>query len=150
MEDVIEFIAENVTENIRDLEGIIVSLMAHSIINNREIDIDLARRVMEQNIKFEKKRITPQQIQEVVSEFYHIDKSLIQSSSRKREIVQARQVTMYFVKKHTELSLAQIGIQIGNRNHATVLHSCNTVNDMAEVDRGFRTDLDEMERLINS
>ncbi|MDD2244027.1 MAG: chromosomal replication initiator protein DnaA [Dysgonamonadaceae bacterium] len=149
-DDVIEFIAENVTENIRDLEGIIVSLMAHSIINNREIDIDLARRVMEQNIKFEKKRITPQHIQEVVSEFYHIDKSLIQSSSRKREIVQARQVTMYFVKKHTELSLAQIGLQIGNRNHATVLHSCNTVNDMAEVDRGFRADLDEMERLIQS
>jgi chromosomal replication initiator protein len=148
--DVIEYIAENVTENIRDLEGIIVSLMAHSIINNREIDIELARRVMEQNIKFEKKRITPQHIQDVVSEFYHIDKSLIQSPSRKREIVQARQVTMYFVKKHTELSLAQIGIQIGNRNHATVLHSCNTVNDMAEVDRSFRADLEEMDRLIKS
>jgi len=108
-EDVIEFIAENVTENVRDLEGIVVSLMAHSIINNRDIDMNLARRVLEQSIKFEKKRITVQKIQDTVSEYFNIKKEQIQSSSRKREIVQARQVTMYFIKKHTELSLSQIG-----------------------------------------
>ena len=112
-DQVIDFIAENVTENVRDLEGVIVSLMAHSIINNREIDITLARRVMEQNIRFEKKKITVQKIQETVSDFYNIKKDLIQSASRKREIVQARQVTMYFIKKYTELSLSQIGIQVG-------------------------------------
>jgi len=97
-EDVIEFIAENVTENVRDLEGIVVSLMAHSIINNRDIDMNLARRVLEQSIKFEKKRITVQKIQDTVSEYFNIKKEQIQSSSRKREIVQARQVTMYFIK----------------------------------------------------
>ena len=97
--NVIDYIAENVTENVRDLEGIVVSLMAHSIINNREIDMNLARRVVEQSIKFERKRITVQKIQDTVSDFFDIKKELIQSSSRKREIVQARQVTMYFIKK---------------------------------------------------
>lgn len=149
-ENVIDFIAENVTENVRDLEGIVVSLMAHSIINNREIDMTLARRVMEQSIKFEKKRITVQKIQDTVSEFFNVKKDLIQSASRKREIVQARQVTMYFIKKHTELSLAQIGSHVGNRNHATVLHACNTVKDLSEVDKGFRSDIEEIERLLNS
>lgn len=149
-ENVIDFIAENVTENVRDLEGIVVSLMAHSIINNREIDMSLARRVIEQSIKFEKKRITVQKIQDTVSEFFNVKKDLIQSSSRKREIVQARQVTMYFIKKHTELSLSQIGTHVGNRNHATVLHACNTVKDLSDVDKGFRSDIDEIERLLTS
>ncbi|MDO5522691.1 MAG: chromosomal replication initiator protein DnaA [Bacteroidia bacterium] len=147
-DQVIDFIAENVTENVRDLEGIIVSLMAHSIINNREIDLVLARRVMEQNIRFEKKKITVQKIQETVSDFYNVKRDLIQSASRKREIVQARQVTMFFIKKHTEFSLSQIGVQVGNRNHATVLHACNTIKDLTEVDKNFRSDIEEIERLL--
>lgn len=149
-ENVIEYIAENVTENVRDLEGIVVSLMAHSIINNREIDMSLAKRVMEQSIRFERKRVTVQKIQDTVSEYFNVKKELIQSASRKREIVQARQVTMYFIKKHTELSLAQIGVQVGNRNHATVLHACNTVKNYSDVDKSFRSDLDEIDRLLTS
>lgn len=149
-DEVIDYIAENVTDNVRDLEGIIVSLMAHSIINNRDIDLNLARRVMEQNLKFERKRITVQKIQETVCDFFNIRKDLIQSASRKREIVQARQVTMYFIKKHTELSLSQIGAQVGGRNHATVVHACNTVKDLLEVDKGFRSDLEQIERMLNS
>jgi len=149
-DEVINFIADNVTDNVRDLEGIIVSLMAHSIINNRDIDMNLAQRVMEQTIRFEKKRITVQKIQEIVCGFFNIKKELVYSNSRKREIVQARQVTMFFVKKHTELSLSQIGAQVGNRNHATVLHACNTVKDLAEVDKGFRANIDEIERLLYS
>jgi chromosomal replication initiator protein len=148
-DEVIDYIAENVTDNVRDLEGIIVSLMAHSIINNRDIDLNLARRVMEQNLKFERKRITVQKIQETVCDFFNIRKDLIQSASRKREIVQARQVTMYFIKKHTELSLSQIGAS-GGRNHATVVHACNTVKDLLEVDKGFRSDLEQIERMLNS
>lgn len=149
-EDVVDYIAERVTENVRDLEGIVVSLMAHSIINNREIDINLARRVVEQSIKFEKKRITVQKIKDAVSDYYNIKKDLIQSTSRKREIVQARQVTMYFIKKHTELSLSQIGVQVGNRSHATVLHACNTVKNYYDFDKGFRSDLEEIEKILHS
>ena len=83
-------------------------------------------------------------------DFFNIKKELVHSASRKREIVQARQVIMYFVKKHTKLSLAQIGAQIGNRNHSTVLHSCNAVKNLAEVDKRFRADIEEIERLLNS
>ena len=149
-DDVVDYIADMVTENVRDLEGIVVSLMAHSIINNREIDMSLARRVVEQSIKFEKKRITVQKIKDTVSDFYSIKKDLIQSSSRKREIVQARQVTMFFIKKHTELSLSQIGIQVGNRSHATVLHACNTVKNYYDFDKSFRSDLEEIEKILHS
>ncbi len=149
-DDVIDYIADRVTENVRDLEGIVVSLMAHSIINNREIDMSLARRVVEQSIKFEKKRITVQKIKDTVSDFYSVKKDLIQSPSRKREIVQARQVTMFFIKKHTELSLSQIGVQVGNRSHATVLHACNTVKNYYEFDKSFRSDLEEIEKILYS
>lgn len=149
-DEVVDFIAENVTQNVRDLEGIIVSLMAHSIINNKDINISLARRVMEQNIKFEKKKITVKKIQDVVSDFYNVKNDLIQSKSRKREIVQARQVTMYFIKNHTELSLSQIGSHVGNRNHATVLHGYNNIKNLSEVDRSFRSDLESIERLLQS
>lgn len=149
-DDVVDYIADKVTENVRDLEGIVVSLMAHSIINNRDIDMSLACRVVEQSIKFEKKRITVQKIKDTVSDFYSIKKDLIQSPSRKREIVQARQVTMFFIKKHTELSLSQIGIQVGNRSHATVLHACNTVKNYYDFDKSFRSDLEEIEKILHS
>ena len=148
-EPVIDYIAENVTDNVRDLEGIVVSLMAHSIINDAEIDLTLARRVIEQSIKFEVKKITVQKIQEVVCDYFNIKRDLIQSKSRKREIVQARQVAMYFTKAYTELSLAQIGSHIGKRNHATVLHSCNTVKDLIDVDKTFRSNVEEIERILH-
>lgn len=149
-ESVIDYIAENVTDNVRDLEGIIVSLMAHSIINDTEIDLTLARRVIEQSIKFEIKKITVQKIQEVVCDYFNIKRDLIQSRSRKREIVQARQVAMYFTKTHTEMSLAQIGSHIGKRNHATVLHACNNIRGLMEVDKTFRSNIDEIERILHT
>ena len=149
-ETVIDYIAENVTDNVRDLEGIVVSLMAHSIINDTEVDLALARRVIEQSIKFEVKKITVQKIQEVVCDYFNIKRDLIQSRSRKREIVQARQVAMYFTKAHTEMSLAQIGLHIGKRNHATVLHACKTVKGLIEVDKNFRSSVEEIERILQS
>ena len=149
-EEVVDYIAENVTENVRDLEGVIVSLMAHSIINNREIDLALARRVMEQNIKFQQRKVTVQKIQDTVSDFFNVKKDLIQSPSRKREIVLARQVTMFFIKKHTQLSLSQIGVHVGNRNHATVLHACRTVTDQIETNSALKSDLEEIERLLHT
>lgn len=147
--DVIEFIADNVTENVRDLEGVIVSLMAYSVIYNKEVDLVLARRVIGQAIKkIEKKKVTIDSISEIVCKHFNIKTELIQTASRKREIVQARQVTMYLSKQYTELSLAQIGAQIGKKNHATVLHACKTVKDQLEVDRTFRDDLDEIEKIL--
>lgn len=147
--DVVEFIADNVTENVRDLEGVIVSLMAYSVIYNKEVDLILAKRVIGQAIrKIEKKKVTIDSISEVVCKHFNIKTELLQTASRKREIVQARQVTMYLSKIYTELSLAQIGSVIGKKNHATVLHACKTVKDQLQVDKSFRDDLEEIEKVL--
>ena len=106
--------------------------------------------MIEQSIKFEIKKITVQKIQEVVCDYFNIKRDLIQSRSRKREIVQARQVAMYFTKTHTEMSLAQIGSHIGKRNHATVLHACNNIRGLIEVDKTFRSNIDEIERILHT
>lgn len=148
-QDVVEFVAENVTENVRDLEGVIVSLMAHSVIYNKEVDLPLARRVIGQAIKkIEKKKLTIDNIAEIVCKHFNIKNELIHTASRKREIVQARQVTMYLSKQYTELSLAQIGAVIGKKNHATVLHACRIVKDQIEVDKSFRGEIDEIEKRL--
>ncbi|GAB6011618.1 chromosomal replication initiator protein DnaA [Viscerimonas tarda] len=148
-DDVLDFIAENVTENVRDLEGVIVSLMAHSVIYNKEVDLTLAKRVIGQAIKkIEKKKLTIDNITEVVCKHFNIKSELIHTASRKREIVQARQVTMYLSKRYTEMSLSQIGTIIGKKNHATVLHSCRMVKDQIEVDKGFRNDIAEIEKKL--
>jgi chromosomal replication initiator protein len=145
-DDVLEFIAENVTENARDLEGVVASLMAHSVIYNKEVDLALAKRVIGQAIKkFEKKKLTIDCIMDIVCKHFSIKNELLYTASRKREIVQARQVTMYLTKKLCpEMSLAQIGTIIGRKNHATVLHACNVVGDQIEVDKSFRNDIAEI------
>ncbi|MFT3992904.1 MAG: chromosomal replication initiator protein DnaA [Dysgonomonas sp.] len=150
-EDVVDYIAENVTDNARDLEGIIVSIMAHSLVYNKEIDLSLAKRVIGQAIKkIESKKITVNTIEAAVCEFYNIKSDLIHTASRKRQIVQARQVTMYLSKSHTEMSLAQIGALIGKKNHATVLHACRTVKEQMEVDKTFREEISEIEKKLKS
>jgi chromosomal replication initiator protein len=148
-EDVVDYIAENVTDNARDLEGIIVSIMAHSLVYNKEIDLPLARRVIGQAIKkIEAKKITVNAIESVVCDFYNIKSELIHTASRKRQIVQARQISMYLSKNYTEMSLAQIGSLIGKKNHATVLHACKTVKEQMEVDKTFREEIAEIEKKL--
>ncbi len=148
-EEIVDFIAENVTEHVRDLEGIITSLVAYSLVYNKEVDIDLARRVVSQSIKLEKKQITIEKIQDVVSTYFNIDLSEIQSKSRKREIVQARQVSMFLSKKYTDSSYSHIGLVIGKRDHATVLHACKTVQDSIDVDKAFNSAIKDIEDLLH-
>lgn len=150
-DDVVDYIAENVTNNARDLEGIIVSIMAHSLVYNKEIDLPLARRVISQAIKkIEAKKITVNSIETAVCDFYNIKSELIHTASRKRPIVQARQITMYLSKSYTEMSLTQIGSLIGKKNHATVLHACKIVKEQMEVDKTFREEIEEIEKKIKS
>ncbi|NDV79855.1 chromosomal replication initiator protein DnaA [Dysgonomonas sp. 511] len=148
-EDVVDYIAENVTDNARDLEGIIVSIMAHSLVYNKDIDLPLAKRVIGQAIKkMEAKKITVEVIESAVCEFYDVKPELIHTASRKRQIVQARQITMYLSKSYTEMSLAQIGALIGKKNHATVLHACRIVKEQMEVDKVFRDEIAEIEKKL--
>ncbi|MBQ3539646.1 MAG: chromosomal replication initiator protein DnaA [Bacteroidaceae bacterium] len=144
-EEVIAYIAENVDASIRDLEGIVVSMMAHSTINNAEIDINLARRIVGDLSTFEKRPITIEQIVKKVADFYGVESSSINTRSRKREIVLVRQVAMYLAKKYLDLSTSKIGQRIGNRDHATVLHACKTITNLAETDKQFRHELSQIE-----
>ncbi len=145
-EDVLMYIAENVTDNARDLEGVIVSLIAHSVIYNREVDMEIAQRVIGQTIKkLESKKLSISDIEELVCTHFNIKSGLIHTASRKREIVQARQVAMFLAKQYTDMSFSQIGALIGKKNHATVLHACKTVKNQLEVDKNFRNEVEQIE-----
>lgn len=137
--DVIDFIAHNATDNVRDLEGIINSLLAHSIAFNRPIDQALAERVLRMIVKIEQKVITCEAILAAVINTFGVDMKSINSKSRKREIVWARQAAMSLCKKHTTQSVSRIGQVVGNRDHATVLHALKNVEDLLESDNEFRT-----------
>ncbi len=143
-EDVLEYIATHITDNIRELEGALISLLAQSTLNKKEITLDLAKDMIDKLIKNTKREISIDYIQKVVCNYYNIGLEQLQSKTRKREIVQARQVAMFFSKSMTKSSLATIGSQIGGKDHATVLHACKTVNNLVETDKRFRIQVDEI------
>lgn len=149
-EEVITYIAEHVDASVRDLEGIVVSMMAHSTINNDEIDINLARRIIGDLSNFEKRPITIDEIIKKVSDFYGVEPNSINTRSRKREVVQVRQVAMFLAKKYLDMSTSKIGQYIGNRDHATVLHACKTITNLAETDKQFRSELNQIEISLQS
>ena len=145
-DNVINYIAENVNESVRELEGIINSLLAQSILFKREIDMSLAERIIKKAVRIiENKPITIEEIIAKVCEHYKMDESVLHTKSRKREIVQVRQVAMFLAKKHTDISTSKIGHLIGNRDHATVLHACKIMKDLVEVDKEIRADIEEIE-----
>ena len=142
--EVIDYIAENVSDSVRDLEGIVISIMAHSTIYNRDIDLDLAQRIVKKVTHNENKAVTIDDIIRTVCSHYGLDTSAIHTKSRKRDVVQARQVAMYLAKNYTDLSAARIGSLIGNKDHATVLYACKTIKELREVDKGFQTEMEEI------
>lgn len=137
-EEIVEYVAKNVKSNIRELEGAIISLIAQSSFNKREVTLELAKQIVDKFVKNVKKEISIDYIQEVVSSYFQMDTETLRSKTRKRHIVQARQLAMFFAKKYTKSSLANIGSQIGNRDHATVLHACKTVDNLLETDKQFK------------
>lgn len=144
--EVVDFIAENVSDSVRDLEGIIIAILAHSTILNKNIDLDLAKRVIQRNISnIENKTITIDEIIKAVCTHFNIEADAIYTKSRKREVVQARQIAMYLAKNNTELSTAKIGAQIGGKDHATVLHACKTIKEQREVDKCLKEDVDKIQ-----
>ncbi len=146
--DVVEYIARNATENVRDLEGIVVSLMAHSVIYEKEVDMDLAKRVVSNAIKVQERQISVELIEEEVCKYFDIEPEIIHSKSKKQEISQARQIAMYLSRKYTDKSYSNIGEMIGKRDHATVLHACKTVGNWIETDKKFKSTIQEIEQLI--
>lgn len=147
-EEVIDFVSENVSDSVRELEGIVNSLMAYSVVWNRDIDLPLAEKILKHTVKTERKPVTVDLILERVCEYFNVKQEDIFTSSRKQAIVQVRQIAMYLAQKYTKLSSARIGLLIGKRNHATVLHSCKIVEDRIRVDKAFKGKIDEIELLL--
>jgi len=147
-EEVLEYISTHISDNIRELEGALISLLAQSTLNKKEITLDLTKEMIDKLIKSTKREISIDYIQKVVCNYYNIGLEQLQSKTRKREIVQARQVAMFFSKSLTKSSLATIGSQIGGKDHATVLHACKTVNNLIETDKRFRLQVDEIEKKL--
>ena len=149
-DEVIEFVAKNINTNVRELEGAIVSLIAQSSFNKVDISIELAKDVINKFVKNNKKEVSIEYIQKVVSDYFQMDIQTLQSKTRKRHIVQARQIAMYFAKKYTKASLASIGSQIGRRDHATVLHACKTVDNLSFTDKQFRTYVEDLNQKLSN
>jgi chromosomal replication initiator protein len=143
-DEIIEYVAKHIKTNIRELEGAIISLIAQSSFNKKEVTLELAQQVVEKFVKNTKREVSIDYIQKVVSDYFEMDVATLQSKTRKRHIVQARQLAMFFAKKFTKASLASIGSQIGKRDHATVLHACKTVDNLAETDKQFRKYIEDL------
>lgn len=149
-EDVVDYIAKSVKTNVRELVGAKNTLVAQSLLNRKEVNLELAERVLANHIDHQRKEISIEYIQNVVCDYFKIPLEKVQSKTRKRDIVQARQLAMYFAKKYTNASLASIGSQIGNRDHATVLHACKTVRNLSDTDKVFKGYVDDLKRKIGS
>lgn len=149
-DDVIEYLAENVSESVRELEGAVLSLLAHSTVFNKDITLALAKSIISGSKKSFKKNITIDTIVETVCRHWQIDTEEIQKKSRKKEVVIARQTAMYLANKYTEASTTAIGRIIGGKNHATVIYSCKAIRSQQEVDKKFREELKQIEDLITN
>lgn len=143
--DVISFIAQTCNGSVRDLQGAINGLLAYSIVYNSSIDIRLAERVIKRAVKVDDKPLTIDDIVETVCHHYNVTVTDVNSKSRKRDYVVARQVTMYLAQKYTKMPASRIGKLVGNRDHSTVIHSCSKVEERLKIDAGFSDELVSIE-----
>ncbi len=130
--DIIEYVATNITSNIRELEGALIKLMAYSSLKGMDVDLDLAKLVLKDIVVNRKKNISIEEIQRVVCEFYDIPDDLLRGKSRKQEIAFARQLAMFLSKEMTRYSLKSIGLHFGGRDHTTVIHGVKTIQELLQ------------------
>ena len=147
-QEVLEYLAYSINTNVRELEGALISILAQSSLNKKAITLELAKQMIDKFVKSTAREISIDYIQKVVCDYFNISLEIINSKTRKREIVQARQLSMFFAKKHTKASLATIGLHCGNKDHATVLHACRTVNNLIDTDKQFRIYVEELDKKI--
>ncbi len=147
-DDVVEYLAYSINSNIRELEGALISLVAQSSLNKKAITLDLAKQMIDKFVKNTAREVSIDYIQKVVCDYFELPIDMIKSKTRKREVVQARQITMFFAKSFTKSSLASIGSHCGGKDHATVLHACKTVNNLIDTDKKFKSYIQELEKKI--
>ena len=146
--DVIEFVAYNINSNVRELEGALISLLAQSSLNNKEVDLDLAKKIIKNFVKSVSREVSIDYIQKTVCEFFEVPQEQLKEKTRKRAIVQARQLSMFLAKSYTKNSLKVIGKHFGGRDHSTVIHSCQAVQNLIDTDLDFKEQVDEIEKKI--
>lgn len=147
-EEVIAYLADNISANVREIEGALSSLAANTAFLGRKMTVALAKEILKAYVKLYQKEVTIEHIIEVVCQYLNLDFERFNSTERTREIAQARQIAMYLSKQHTKAPLTAIGAAIGGRNHATVLHSCKAVTNLMETDKNFRRQVEEIEKLV--
>ena len=146
--NIIDFIAANVTKNIRELEGCLISLLARASLENREIGIDLAKDVLRVVVNDIRTPLTIEQIQKTVCEYFDIPVDLLRAKTRKQEVVVARQIAMYIAKEMTSSSLKTIGMHFGGRDHSTVIHACQAVEEFLKTNNKHKQHIDQIRRAI--
>lgn len=146
--EVLEYLAYSITTNVRELEGALISLLAQSSMNRKAITLELAKQMIDKFVKNTAREVSIDYIQKVVCDYFDMPLELLKSKTRKREVVQARQIAMYFSKCMTKSSLATIGLHCGGKDHATVLHACRTVNNLMDTDKRFKNYIEELNNKI--
>ncbi len=147
--EVVEYLAYSITTNVRELEGALISLLAQSSMNKKAITLELAKQMIDKFVKNTAREVSIDYIQKVVCDYFDLPIELLKSKTRKREVVQARQIAMYFAKSMTKSSLATIGLHCGGKDHATVLHACRTVNNLMDTDKRFKNYIEELNKKIS-
>jgi chromosomal replication initiator protein len=147
-EDVISFIANSVTRNIRELEGSLIRLLAYASVNNEEINLEMARRVLSDTFRTSERTVSIDQIKKTVSEAFDVSLELLSAKKKTQNIALARQVAMYLSRSLTKNSLKAIGDAFGGRDHSTVIHACNLVQRHISEDPDFRHRIDQMTRKL--
>ena len=145
-EEVVTYLALRITSNIRELEGAMIAIMAQTSLNHRPVTVELAKEMVDKYVKSTAKEISVEYIQKMVGEYFGISVEKINANKRDREVVQPRQLCMYFAKKYTKLPLANIGSLCGDRDHATVLHAVKTISNLYETDKKMKYDVDEIDK----
>lgn len=148
-DEVIAFIAKSIEQNIRELEGALIRLLAYAALHQHDIDLDLTKEVLRDLVQEQKATLTVEDIQRVVCEHLDVSEDRVRAKTRTREVVRARQIAMYFVKKHTDHSLTDIGLHFGGRDHSTVIHANDRVATRMEEDEQFRETVDTIGRKLN-
>jgi chromosomal replication initiator protein len=148
--DVAEYLAFSVDTNLRDMEGVLNSLLFHATLLKKEIDLELAKEVLKNIVKEIQSDVSVDFIQKTVADFFKVELEAMKSKVKKREIVIPRQTAMYFCKRYTQLTLALIGSNFGGRDHSTVIHALESVEDMMKTDANFKNSVEELTKKFKS
>jgi chromosomal replication initiator protein len=146
--EILDYVCYNIENNIRELEGVLISLVAQSSLNDRVIDMNLTKEVIKQFVSQVNKEITIENIKKLVSDHFEVPIDKLQAKSRKREVVMARQLSMYLAKNYTNQSLKNIGKNFGNRDHSTVIYSVQAVKDLIDTDTIFKKTVTQLEKKV--